>query len=519
MGQMESTVTTPPERSEQEIVRLRKLKEMREAGLDPFPPRFGAIKEGWPQHSGRTHTAGQLHELYRDLPAGEDSGFSVCVAGRIVSKRESGKLAFLDLEDGSDHRLQLFCDLKGLGEDGFGRLLSWVDLGDFLAVDGTVRRSKRGELSVWPRRWTMLSKALRPLPEKWHGLTDVETRYRQRYLDLLANPEVKQTFVKRSRAISSIRNFMEGQGFLEVETPMLHAIPSGASARPFDTHHNALDLDLHMRIAPELYLKRLIVGGFERVYEINRNFRNEGISTRHNPEFTMLEFYQAYGDYRQMMDFTEQLIRTVALEVTGSLQIRSTALDTTLDFARPFERVPMEEMVSRFLAQRGLTYAEMRDADLAEYVRKTGGEAALPKGDLTRGALIAAVFDLHDESLVQPTFVTDFPIENSPLAKRIPDRPGFTERFELFVLGRELANAFSELNDPLDQRGRFEAQGRLRELGDDEAQPIDEDFLCALEHGMPPTGGVGIGIDRLVMLLTDSPSIRDVILFPLLRPR
>ena len=510
---------TTPERPEQERVRLQKLEEMRAEGIDPYPPRFGVAREGWPQHSGRTHTAGQLHGLYAELPEGQDTGFTVCVAGRVMSKRESGKLAFFDLEDGSGARLQLFCDLKGLGEQRFHELLAWVDLGDFISAEGTVRRTKRGELSIWPRTWTMLSKAIRPMPEKWHGLTDVETRYRQRYLDLLANPEVKDIFIKRSRTIAAIRGFLEAEGFLEVETPMLQAIASGASARPFNTHHNALDLDLHLRIAPELYLKRLVVGGFERVFEINRNFRNEGISTRHNPEFTMLEFYQAYADYHQLMDLTERLLRHTALAVSGSLQVPSTQHEVVLDFAKPFLRVPMEEMTARFLAERGLDYAAMSDAELAEYVVRTAGQGALPKGDLTRGALIAAIFDLHDEAIIQPTFITEFPIENSPLAKRIPGRPGFTERFELFILGREVANAFSELNDPLDQRGRFEAQARLRAAGDDEAQPIDEDFITALEHGLPPTGGEGIGIDRLVMTLTDSPSIRDVILFPLLRPR
>ncbi len=498
-------VTAPP-RSEQELVRLDKVAAMREAGVEPYPYRFE-----------RTHQAGVLQEKYKELEAGTETQDVVRVAGRVISKRDSGKLTFIDIADGSDAKIQLFCDLKGLGEEAHKRAVDWVDIGDFIGAEGVVRRTRRGELSVWPRSWTMLSKALRPLPEKWHGLTDVETRYRQRYVDLIANTEVKDNFVKRSRAIAAIRRHLDGLGFLEVETPVLQAIPGGATARPFNTHHNALDLDLHLRISLELYLKRLIVGGFEGVYEIGRVFRNEGISTRHNPEFTMLELYQAYADYQDIMNLTERLICGAAQEVCGGLKIPcKDHPEGVLDLTPPWPRRSMEEQTRLFLRECGRDYDAMSDQDLIAYL-KTNGEP-IPK-EPTRGALMAAVFDHHDEALAGPMFITDFPVENSPLAKRHRDQAGKTERFELFVLGRELANAFSELNDPIDQRARFEAQVRLRELGDEEAQRIDEDFLCALEHGMPPTGGLGIGIDRLIMILTDSQSIRDVILFPLLRPR
>ncbi len=503
---MESPVVTTISRSEQEQIREAKLAAMREAGVEPYPYRFS-----------RTHLAGELQARYQDLAAGTETEDRVRVAGRVMSKRDSGKLTFIDLVDDSDAKIQLFCDLKGLGEEEHRRITEWVDLGDFVGAEGIVRRTKRGELSVWPQSWTMLSKALRPLPEKWHGLTDVETRYRQRYLDLVANPEVKQTFVKRSRAIAEIRRFLDAAGFLEVETPVLQSIPGGAAARPFHTHHNALDLHLHLRISLELYLKRLIVGGFERVYEIGRNFRNEGISTRHNPEFTMLELYQAYADYTDIMDLAERLVCHVAQAVIGTLQIPCSLKEGgILDLTPPWPRRTMEDQVRLFLKARGRDWDAMTDADLVAYLQGSG--AAVPK-EPTRGALLAAVFDAHDEELVDPIFITDFPVENSPLAKKHRSVAGRVERFEAFLLGRELANAFSELNDPLDQRERFAAQLRARELGDDEAHPLDEDFLAALEQGMPPTGGMGIGIDRLVMALTDSASIRDVILFPLLKPR
>ncbi|MBM3268844.1 MAG: lysine--tRNA ligase [Candidatus Sericytochromatia bacterium] len=503
---MESPVVTTISRSEQEQIRQAKLAAMREAGVDPYPYRFA-----------RTHMAAELQARYADLAAGTETEDQVSVAGRVVSKRDSGKLTFIDVVDGSEAKIQLFCDLKGLGEEGHRRIAEWVDLGDFIGAEGIVRRTRRGELSIWPRSWTMLSKALRPLPEKWHGLTDVETRYRQRYLDLLANPEVKDTFVKRSRVVAEIRRFLDAAGFLEVETPVLQSIPGGATARPFHTHHNALDLHLHLRISLELYLKRLIVGGFERVYEIGRNFRNEGISTRHNPEFTMLELYQAYADYGDIMDLTERLLCHVAQTVCGSLQIKCGAKeDQVLDLTPPWPRRTMAEQVRSFLADRNLDWDRMSDAEAIAYLQAAG--TAIPK-EPTRGALLAAVFDTHDSELTGPVFITDFPVENSPLAKKHRSAAGYVERFELFVLGRELANAFSELNDPLDQRERFMAQLRARELGDEEAHPLDEDFLAALEQGMPPTGGLGIGIDRLVMLLADAPSIRDVILFPLLRPR
>ncbi|MBI6546764.1 MAG: lysine--tRNA ligase, partial [Cyanobacteria bacterium NC_groundwater_1444_Ag_S-0.65um_54_12] len=471
----------------------------------------------YPSLFERTHTAAELHALFHDLPAGEGTDDMIAVAGRVFSKRDSGKLTFLDLVDGSAAKIQLFCELRSLGEEAFARLKEWLDIGDFIGACGTVRRTKRGELSICPHKWVMLAKALRPLPEKWHGLSDVETRYRQRYLDLIANPHVKETFVKRSRAIAAMRSFLNSEGFLEVETPMLHAIPGGAAARPFKTHHNALDLDLHLRISPELYLKRLIVGGFERIYEINRSFRNEGISTRHNPEFTMLEVYQAYADYQLMMDFTERLISHVVQTVCGLVVVPCSQIASgELDLTPPWPRRTMAEQVARFLAERGLDYHQMSEVELVAHIREAGG--AVPV-EITPGTILAAIFDLYDFTLIGPIFITDFPVEISPLAKRHHMDPGKTERFELFVLGRELANAFSELNDPVDQRARFEAQLRVRELGDEEAHQLDEDFLCALEHGMPPTGGLGIGIDRLVMLLNNAESIRDVLFFPLLRPR
>jgi lysyl-tRNA synthetase class 2 len=501
------SVVTPVSRSDQEQIRLDKVAAMREAGIEPYPYKFE-----------RTALAADLHAKYADLPAGTETEDSVRIAGRVVSKRDAGKLAFIDIVDASGAKIQLFCDLKGLGEERHKQIIDWVDIGDFIGSEGVVRRTKRGELSIWPQSWTMLSKALRPLPEKWHGLTDVETRYRQRYLDMLANPEVKETFVKRSKVVAAIRRYLDGLGFLEVETPVLQAIPGGATARPFNTYHNALDLDLHLRISLELYLKRLIVGGFDKVYEISRVFRNEGISTRHNPEFTMLELYYAYADYNDVMGLTEQLICHAAQEVCGSLLLPCSELGEggAIDLTPPWPRRTMEEQTRIFLQERGHDFDAMDEAALIAYLKSAG--SAIPK-EPTRGALMAAVFDTHDEALKGPVFITDFPVENSPLAKKHRSAPGLTERFELFILGREMANAFSELNDPVDQRERFASQLRQRELGDDEAQRLDEDFLAALEQGMPPTGGLGIGIDRLVMVLTDSPSIRDVILFPLLRPR
>lgn len=502
----EESKTSTISRSSEEQSRFEKLDVIRSAGIDPYPYRFE-----------RTAMAEALHVRYAELAAGTETQDIVRVAGRVMSKRDTGKLTFIDLVDGSNSRIQLFCDLKGLGDSQHERLTKWVDVGDFLGVEGSIRRTRRGELSIWVRTWELLSKALRPLPEKWHGLTDIETRYRQRYLDLLANPTVKAKFITRIKILAAIRAFLDNLDFLEVETPVLHAIPGGAAALPFNTHHNALDIPLHLRISLELHLKRLIVAGFDRVYEMSRVFRNEGISTRHNPEFTMLEVYQAFADYHDIMELTEELIQHIAIVVCGSLELPCQQLSSgRIDLSPPWPRRTMEEQTRLFLRDDGYDYDTMTDADLLAYLAQVGG--TIPT-EVSRGTLMAAVFDAHDERLQGPIFITEFPVETSPLAKRHRTMPGYTERFELFILGKEIANAFSELNDPIDQRRRFESQRHARELGDHEAHRIDEDFLCALEHGMPPTGGLGLGVDRLVMLMTDSPSIRDVILFPLLRPR
>jgi len=489
----------PTARSEQERVRLQKLQELQAAGLDPYPASFH-----------RTDTAEAIRIRHADLAPGEETQDRVTVTGRLVGRRDSGKLCFLDLREESG-KIQLFISQASLGDEAFERL-GLLDLGDFVGATGTIRRTKRGELSVAVTSWTLLSKAIRPMPDKWHGLTDTEARYRQRYLDLMSNTEVLETFRTRSRIIREIRSYLDGLGFLEVDTPMLHAIPGGAAARPFNTHHNALDMPLHLRISPELYLKRLIVGGFERVYELNRSFRNEGISTRHNPEFSMIEIYQAYADYRDMMTLTEQLVEHVARTVLGTTSIPYG--EETIELAAPWPRLTMEQAIQ---ARTGVDVATMDDDALVAFCVRE----AIPLPALrTRGRLVNEIFEARvSDHLIQPTFILDMPVEISPLAKRHREHAELTERFEAFVAGRELANAFSELNDPLDQRERFEAQLLERAAGNDEAHCLDEDFLTALEHGMPPTGGLGIGIDRLIMLLTNSPSIRDVLLFPQMRPR
>jgi lysyl-tRNA synthetase class 2 len=434
----------------------------------------------------------------------------VRVAGRLMARRGQGKLAFLDLVDGSG-KVQLAMSLDSLGQEWMERL-DLLDTGDVIGVEGTVRRTKRGELSVAGTKWTFLSKCLKPLPEKWHGLADVEQRYRQRYLDLIVNPDVKDTFKKRSQVLSSIRRRLEAKGFTEVETPMLQAVPGGAAARPFNTYHNALDMPLHLRISPELYLKRLVVGGFEKVFDINKNFRNEGISTRHNPEFTMLEAYQAYVDYHTVMDNVEELVCGVLEDVCGTLEIPYQG--ETLNFNRPWKRASMAQLVNEKL---GVKVEDMDVPALEALAAKVN--AKLPHLR-THGHLVNEIFEATcEDALVQPTFVIDHPVEISPLAKRKPEDPRLTERFEVFVAARELGNGFSELNDPVDQRSRFEEQLKEREAGNDEAHSIDDDYINALELALPPTGGVGIGIDRLVMLVVDAASIRDVILFPHMRPK
>jgi lysyl-tRNA synthetase class 2 len=480
-------------------VRRAKLDRLRAEGVEPFVNGFEF-----------TARAAGLTERYAALEPGADTPDVVSVAGRLVAKRDQGKLAFLVLRDATGE-LQLFCRINVLGEDGFAAAKE-LDLGDWVGATGTVLRSRRGELSVQPTELTLLSKSLRPLPEKYHGLSDTETRYRQRYVDLIANPDVRAVFETRFRIISAIRRFMEERGYLEVETPMLQPIPGGAAARPFVTHHNALDMPLYLRIAPELYLKRLLVGGFERVYEINRSFRNEGMSPRHNPEFTMLEAYHAFGDMETMRELTEELVTSVAGDVLGTLDFEYQGQPVSL--ARPWRVAPMADLVSAAAGTPVSVHTPI------EQLRSLCAHHEVPiESSHGPGKLLTELFEkLVEHTLIEPTFVTMYPAETSPLARRNDDDPELTDRFELIITGREFANAFSELVDPVDQRARFEAQALAKDAGDDEAMWVDEDYLRAQEYGMPPAGGLGIGIDRLVMLLTDSPSIRDVLLFPHLRP-
>ena len=463
----------------------------------------------------RNHAA-DLQQKYGELPNEElePQGISVSVAGRMMLKRVMGKASFATLQDGSigktHGRIQLFISKDALGDAAYDAFKHW-DLGDILGAEGTLFKTRTGELSVKVTTLRLLTKNLRPLPDKFHGMADQEMKYRQRYADLITDEHARARFVARSKAVSSIRSFMVEHAFLEVETPMLHPIPGGANAKPFKTHHNALDQEMFLRIAPELYLKRLIVGGFERVFEINRSFRNEGISVRHNPEFTMMEFYAAYWDYHDLMDFTEQLLRHAARMATGSASLTYAGKPVELD--KPFARLSVRESL---VVHAGLTDAESADAAVLHARLKSLGEeppAHWGLSELQFGLFEAVV----EEKLWQPTFIIDYPVEVSPLARASDANPAITERFELFITGREYANGFSELNDAEDQAARFRAQVANKEAGDEEAMYYDADFIRALEYGMPPTGGCGVGLDRLVMLLTDSPSIRDVILFPALR--
>lgn len=442
----------------------------------------------------------------------EMAGQEVRLAGRIMAFRGHGKATFADLRDRTG-RIQLHARIDVLGEKSYRGFEDILDIGDIIGISGAVFRTKRGEPTVEVREWTLLTKSLRPLPEKWHGLTDVDLRYRQRYVDLIINPGVQDTFIKRTKIISYIRRYLDKRGFLEVQTPVLQTLAGGANARPFVTHHNALDIDVYMRIATELYLKRLIVGGLERVYEIGPDFRNEGIDTKHNPEFYMLEVYQAYADYKDMMRLVEELVSGCAEEVSGSMKI--TAGGRTVDVTPPWKRLKVWDGIEEWA---GVKQSDLRDDQDAQEIAKRL-DLKMDKG-ITKGSVIDKLLDEYVEPrLIEPTFLMDYPVEISPLAKRIEDDPSLTYRFEPFVLTRELGNAFSELNDPMDQKERFLAQVREKQLGDEEAHPYDEDFIVALEHGMPPTGGLGIGIERLVMLLTGIDSIRDVILFPMLRPK
>lgn len=476
-------------------IRRDKLAELRQKGIDPFGDKFIY-----------SHKAEDINTNFEGL-----EGQVVIVAGRIMAKRGHGKAGFANLKDFSG-TIQLYVREDMVGQQDY-EVFTIVDIGDIVGIEGTVFKTQKGEISIKATKVTFLTKSLLPLPEKWHGLKDVEMRYRQRYVDLIVNEDVAKTFEKRSKIIRAMRRYLDSKDFLEVETPTMHAVAGGASARPFMTHHNALDLDLFMRIALELHLKRLIVGGMERVYEIGRIFRNEGISTRHNPEFTMIELYQAYADYEDMMTLTEEMIAYIAMDVLGTTKIVYQGQD--IDLTPSWTRITMVDAVKKY------GNVDYHSWTSAEDARKAAAEIGIHvEKDATKGQVLNVLFEeLVEPHLIQPTFVMDYPIEISPLAKCKKDDPDFTYRFEAFIVSRELANAFSELNDPIDQKERFIKQLEQREKGDDEAHMMDEDFVHALEYGMPPTGGLGIGIDRLVMLLTDAASIRDVLLFPTMRPR
>ena len=486
--------TQMPDVNEQIKVRMDKLNTLQEAGKDPFQITKYDVTE---------HTS-DIKDNFDEY-----EGKSVSVAGRLMAKRVMGKASFCNVADLKGN-IQLYVARDAVGEETYAAFKKF-DIGDIVGVKGEVFRTQKGEISIHVLEITLLTKSLQVLPEKYHGLKDTDQRYRQRYVDLIVNPEVKDTFVKRSQIIKEIRNFLDAQGFMEVETPMLVANAGGAAARPFTTHYNALDEDINLRISLELYLKRLIVGGMERVYEIGRVFRNEGVDTRHNPEFTLMELYQAYTDYYGMMDLAENMYRTVCEKVNGTAVIKYG--DVEIDLSKPFERITMLDAVKKY---SGVDFTQIKSDEEAKAVAKEHNiefEERHKKGDI-----LNLFFEEYvEEKLVQPTFVMDHPVDISPLTKRKPDAPEYTERFELFITGREMANAYSELNDPIDQRARFEAQEALKAAGDEEANSIDEDFLNALAYGMPPTGGIGFGIDRMVMLLTDSAAIRDVLLFPTMK--
>ena len=483
------------------LVRREKLTALRAQG-NPFPNDFR-----------REHLAEDLHLQYNEhdgetLKAQE---ISVSVAGRIMTRRKMGKASFITLQDMSG-KIQLYVARDLLTEGEYESLMSLLDLGDIVGAKGTLFKTKTGELTVRCTALELLTKALRPLPDKFHGLADQETRYRQRYLDLISNDDSRRAFVIRSKVISGIRQFFLDKGFMEVETPMLQVIPGGAAARPFVTHHNALDIDMYLRIAPELYLKRLVVGGFERVFELNRNFRNEGVSVRHNPEFTMLEYYQAYADYHDLMDNTEELLRKLALDILGTTTVPYG--EYTFDFGKPFERLSMTDAILKY--GDNIQAEQLQDFAQAKALAQTLEIEVHKSWGL--GGIINAIFEeVAEHHLIQPTFLTSHPAEISPLARRNDQNPEITDRFELFIGGREIGNGFSELNDAEDQNARFDEQVAAKEAGDDEAMFKDEDFVTALEHGLPPTAGEGLGIDRLAMIFSNSPSIRDVILFPAMR--
>lgn len=481
--------------SDHEAVRRQKLDKLKALGIEPYGEKYNA-----------THTAADVIGRFHTY-----EGHSVSLAGRLMTVRTHGKASFANLQDESG-QIQIYVRLDDVGQRVY-ELFELFDIGDLVGISGDVFRTRRGEVTVAVKDLRILAKSLRPLPEKWHGLTNVDLRYRQRYLDLIVNPEVKQVFIARSKIVQEIRNYLNKKGFLEVETPVMHTIAGGASAKPFITHHNTLDMNLYLRIATELHLKRLIVGGMDKVYELGRIFRNEGISTKHNPEFTSVEIYQAQADYEDMMTLTEELIATVAQNVMGSLNLPYQ--DQELDFTPPWPRLTMIDAIRKF------TEIDFLHIKTDEEARQAARQKGLTiKSSTTRGEVMNELFEAFVEGqLFQPTFIIDYPIEVSPLAKRKIDDPAMTYRFEAFMAFSEIANAFTELNDPIDQRQRFEQQTAKRVAGDEEAQMLDEDFLLSLEYGMPPTGGLGIGIDRLIMMLTNSPSIRDVILFPTMRTK
>ena len=477
-------------------IRRDKLAKLKEEGKDPFEiTKFN-----------RTHTSKQIVENYEEL-----EGKDVTVAGRLMAKRIMGKASFCHIQDG-DGKIQSYVSINELGEDSYKHFKE-DDIGDIIGITGFVFKTKTGEISIHAKEVTLLSKSLRPLPEKFHGLKDTDLRYRQRYVDLIMNPEVKETFLKRIQIIQEVKNILNEKGYLEVETPILNTIAGGAAARPFITHHNTLDMDMYLRIANELYLKRLIVGGFDKVYEMGRMFRNEGMDIKHNPEFTNIELYAAYEDYNDMMDITEEIISKVALKVLGTTKI--TYQGTEIDLTPSWKRISMIDSIKE------VTGVDFNTIETDEEAKKAAEDlhVELDELKLTRGEIINQIFEAKvEETLIQPTFIYDYPVEVSPLTKRKPSDPRLTERFEVFIGAREYGNAYSELNDPIDQYERFKKQMEARDAGDEEANMMDEDFVTALEYGMPPTGGLGIGIDRLVMLLTDSASIRDVLLFPTMKP-
>ncbi|MGX2950469.1 lysine--tRNA ligase [Ursidibacter sp. B-7004-1] len=485
------------------LARREKLNQLRQRG-NPFPNTFR-----------REDLAQDLHQKYDDVEGEELKAKEIqaVVAGRIMLRRAMGKATFITIQDVSD-KIQLYVARDNLAEGEYENTISMLDLGDIVGVKGTLFKTKTGELTVRATEFELLTKALRPLPDKHKGLTDQETRYRQRYLDLIANEESRRTFVIRSKVVSGIRQFFLEKGFIEVETPMLQVIPGGAAAKPFITHHNALDVDMYLRIAPELYLKRLVVGGFERVFELNRNFRNEGVSVRHNPEFTMIEYYQAYADYHDLMDNTEELLRRLALDILGTTDVPYG--EYVFDFGKPFERITMHDAIVKY--GNGISLEDLHDFDKAIAIAK-GLHIEIQKS-WGLGSVVNAIFEeVAEHQLIQPTFLMAHPAEISPLARRNDENPDVTDRFELFIGGREIGNGFSELNDAEDQAERFQAQVEAKEAGDDEAMFYDDDFVVALEHGLPPTAGEGLGIDRLAMIFANAPSIRDVILFPAMRQK